>query len=406
MFKTNSRFSQRPKTKVYYRPGSLIPVLSAEKLLGTSGLRALMQEIESHIQIPSAYFEVLYLQVIHRFTEMVQLLPLEEDGVLAGLLNRSIARACLLLRQFNNQNEKEQDPLVAYALFTSALLLDLGKILHHFSVTLVLEDDDTNVEWQPFSGSMVFAKAKYYKLLPKTLNKLGLDQETTALLARQILPSEGFFWLYSDPSVFYEWLLILRGAPIEDLGRLSLIFSLLKHDELLAMVALLEQPIFELAEDQQVEEAELFLAWLKDGIDSGSLKVNQNGIHYFEGELFIESSFFQYYVESQRQSVLVDQLRNQVEKLFKSYQSQVTSKDVSIKRSVNHSEFGKKLEKINRINTLGFLNIKKTMSNPVVVPAKLVLKSAMIEANQIHALPNLSEKKVGKTESTICTKGH
>lgn len=383
MFTAANRYSQTPKKRQYYRPGSLLSILTAEQLLMGKEVRALIQELKTCSQLPEIYFTTLYQEAIDRFAEMVQLLPFEEEGLLAGILNRGIARGVLGVRLYLSQFLQEQDPLTAYAIFTASLFFDLGKLLTNYTVVLAKKNSDEFElnEWQPFSGLMR-DQAQYYKLFPKTCNS-DLHHEVTSLFARQLLPLEGFLWITSDTQILNEWLLILRGAANAGTGRLCHIFSLIKHEDLQELLASISQPYAEIIEDPTHAEAEKFYHWLRENN-------NENvhpGVYCLDGQVYIGGQLLQDYIQIKNLQITAEQLRHKVEYLF----SFIRNESGKVFRQVNHVE-AVKHNNANKSVTLGFLNQKKT-ANAIALPANLILRKHSLQTTyQIHNLPLLQEK--------------
>lgn len=385
MFTAANRFSQTPKKRQYYRPGSLLSILSAEQLLMGKAVRVLIQELKTCSQLPEIYFTTLYQEAIDRFAEMVQLLPFEEEGVLAGILNRGIARGVLGVRLYLSQFLQEQDPLTAYAIFTASLFFDLGKLLTHYTVVLVKKKTDEYElnEWQPFSGPMG-DQAQYYKLFPKSCNS-DLQHEVTSLFARQLLPLEGFLWITSDNQILNEWLLILRGGANTGTGRLCHIFSLIKHEDLQELLSALSQPCVEILEDPAHAEAEKFYHWLRENNNENVYP----GVYFLDGQVYVSGQLLQDYIQIKKLQMTADQLRQKVQYLF----SFIRNENNKIFRQVNHVEAVKQNHSNQKVN-LGFLNHKKLIANGIALPANLILRRHVLQTSyQIHHLPLLAEKK-------------
>ncbi len=79
---------------------------------------------------------------------------------------------------------------------------------------------------------------EYYKIYPyNTTAYDSLNHEAAALLARQMMPQEGFLWLSSDLELFIDWLGALRGERgSEGRAKLPGFSPCLRHEDILGLM--------------------------------------------------------------------------------------------------------------------------------------------------------------------------
>jgi hypothetical protein len=201
----------------------LFPVLTAQALLASEQRQQLLSKILEAAQSLTDDYNGLYLTTLHQFAEFVQSLPEIEHGAyfLPGdFLDHALERVALALPLANHYLTSTENPIFSqkaslwlYALFTVALLKDIGKIVDQFTVILCTPSGKALAEWNPFAGSMV-GQASHYQFTYTTQHFPRVRKAATFYFARQLLPEAGFNWLASDNAVFDGWL-----AMFEDEAR-------------------------------------------------------------------------------------------------------------------------------------------------------------------------------------------
>ncbi len=273
-----------------YKPGHILPVLPSAELLAPGRHQALLQQVFDMSQLDRDTFSLLYDPVINNFTEFVQLLPTTVEGVLSSLLNESLARGTLAMRAYTVEYGDEIDPLMNYAAFTAGLLREVSKVVTLYRVVLCKKKGDYIDDWYPFGGPMG-QHAEFYKIYPLAPVYQRLDVSITPMLARQLMPKEGFDWLTADLLVFADWLDALQGEGGFG-GKLCHIFGLMKREDLFNLIESLPQIDVEMLLSEDTQHGEAFYEWLKNGIDSGEIKVNssESGVHIVTDGVFLEGT--------------------------------------------------------------------------------------------------------------------
>ena len=273
-----------------YKPGQCIPVYPATSLLADKRHHFVLEQINRLSQLPSEHHEALYVTLVHRFVTWVQVLPLAEDYPLSGLMNDSLIQGINALYQLVTMHP-EATPIERYALFSAALLQNVSHVVVNQKIFITNAEGVFIKEWHPFEGPMTEdAEAAYYKIMPLSSFYHRLDHSLTPLLARQLLPSQGFHWIASDLRLFSDWMDALRGEESEGVGRLAHTLQLFQHQKADNLVDTLPLISVTQQESSATVQADSFFEWLKKGIASGDIPVNtpSAGVHVTAAGVFLE----------------------------------------------------------------------------------------------------------------------
>jgi hypothetical protein len=222
-------------------------VQTARQLLELPERVALIQEIQDVCAASSKGYQTYYEPLINNFAEFVQQLESFEHPTITWLDHHlRLAKTTLKMReQFLLVGESlrpivnEQEAIWHYVTFSSALLRRIGLIYSHYQVSLCNEQGVHTKDWLPFDGSMN-SQGDYYKLREITDKGIPPLQSIHQLLARQLMPPEGFSWIAQHPEALKAWLGIVEG---ESSGGVSHSF-----------VALSEKILYELAKQEELLE--------------------------------------------------------------------------------------------------------------------------------------------------------
>ena len=282
IFKT----TKQKKAKPQYRGSSLFPVLSADKLLASDKKQIVLEKIQTKIDFPSHYYQLLYGNLLHDFAEFVQLIPARTYGKLGQLLNDGLHRGLLALQICA---EEDKSPLFTYAVFTVALLENIGIVPTQQIVILSNKRGEFIKEWQPVFGSMALF-GDYYKLRFTGRRWINLKHYLTPILAQQLLPELGLQWLLTDKHLYELWLAILYGDDKTGWA-IKIILQLIDErlDDLRKELDF-EDVDVPITEPKETEAGEKFLEWLIDGLDDGTIKVNEKDafVHIVDEGVLLE----------------------------------------------------------------------------------------------------------------------
>jgi len=198
-----------------------IPILQADQLLQTEKRQQVLADLRSLLSLPDEEFNYWFQSVIDNFAEFVQNLPETERSYYAGIggmldhalerasLSLFLCRTYLLPEDATLASVGENEMVWVYAVFTAALLFDVGKVAINHLVTLTDESGKTIKTWLPYAGPMTQEEASHYVFGFSENHTEHMRWMITPLLARQILPAEGFNWIASDNDVLESWLALL-----------------------------------------------------------------------------------------------------------------------------------------------------------------------------------------------------
>ena len=260
------------------------------------------------VELDDEHFNALYLDLMHRFAEFVQLVPKKPTWALGSFLNDGLRRAWRGLILLKERQPLNQNPALTYLVYSALLLRDLSNIATNQKIVVCDEEGVFLADWLPANGSML-NHGPYYRLFFRQSIQARMANEITVIYARQLMPAEGFNWLASDDQLLVDWLLALLdeslvgGVLAEILSIIRLDTEKLDHGE---RKHLLEQEYWldpldpnekmlpailvniKIATGTAVGEA--FLQWLQQGIADGKFRVNvaDAGLHMVSEGLFIE----------------------------------------------------------------------------------------------------------------------
>lgn len=201
--------------------GSL-PVMPAERLLAQGERPALRRRIDRLLSVPRPQLETLYHAAILSYARFVQQLPASEahhhagaggmlDHGLEAVANAlALGRGHLLPQGAEPERLARGQDLWTYAVFTAALLHDIGKPAVDQRVLLLDARQRPLGTWDPWQGPMG-PRALWYRVEFVRGRTRGLHERVAPLLARFIVPAAGLSWLASDREVLAAWVATISG---------------------------------------------------------------------------------------------------------------------------------------------------------------------------------------------------
>jgi len=131
----------------------------------------------------------------------------------------TIRRAYLLPPGSDPEEINPKQELWTYAVFTGALLHDIGKSVVDQKITLCDKKGKELGIWNPLEGPMKKHKGKLtrtsYKIQFTNNRNYKTHEQIGLLVTPYIVPKEGLQWLYSDSRVFHLWSSLLTGHDTE-----------------------------------------------------------------------------------------------------------------------------------------------------------------------------------------------
>lgn len=201
--------------------GSL-PVVPAERLLSQGDRPALRRRIDRLLSVPRPQLETLFHGAILGYARFVQQLPASEahhHAGAGGMLDHGlevVANALALRRGHLLPQGAEPERLArgqdlwTYAVFTAALLHDIGKPAVDQRVLMLDARQRPLGTWDPWQGPMGH-RALWYRVEFVRDRARGLHERVAPLLARFIVPAAGLAWLASDREVLAAWVATISG---------------------------------------------------------------------------------------------------------------------------------------------------------------------------------------------------
>ena len=190
------------------------PVQSGEELLLGAGQVA---ELETLAGVTAVVFREYYLQTLIRIAEFAQELPASEAhhhagrrGLLTHLLEVAVGalrrrRAHFLPPGATPEEMGRESDAWTFAVFTAALLHDIGKPVVDQRIELYLDSGD-RAPWNPWAGSMVAQGAAWYRMEFARGGGYPLHERIVPLLAPQVLPPLAYQWIVAEPQRLSAWL--------------------------------------------------------------------------------------------------------------------------------------------------------------------------------------------------------
>ncbi len=305
--------------KLADRKGSQL-ILKPDKLLATEKRREHLDKFPKLLSLSVENYQSLCQSVLNSFAEFVQELPETQHSYYAhkgGLLDHALSRTAIalsLVRNYFLPSGSGEAPLTqpqtlwAYAVFTAALLHDIGKTVVDLEVKLYDRQLTALQTWSPFVGPMT-ATAAYYKYDFTHHAPDNFRKQVTLLLARQIMPAAGFNWIASNPDVFAVWLAMLSddksmGGTLGPILLRADALSIGQYFETLRLQRAygvgtdrsnrfgFNQP----STDQPSEAtAFAFLQWIQKSLESGDLKLGESPMNFSDDGLIITKELMQKY---------------------------------------------------------------------------------------------------------------
>jgi hypothetical protein len=311
------------------------PVLSAEQLLSQRGRRKVVDQIRVTCGAPHEHYNALYQQLMDNFAEFIQNLPMANNHRMRRLdkqlhlasLALSLREPYLLAGEILNRTTDEQKALWNYVIFSGMLLGRLGQLVTQYNVSICDERGIFVKHWEPFLGPMN-AQGSHYKIRDITHQSSPMDSQLNALIARQLMPEDGYHWIASVPEALEQWLLALDSTgerePFSLVARVyvELESFLSKQQKFLEAEAeeIFEKYLEELLDDRIFDEdenaeftnyigsepaetlvGERFYQWLRNGIQDKSLTVNQQDSAVFmtqQGALLLHPEVFDKFLKT------------------------------------------------------------------------------------------------------------
>ncbi len=211
------------------RPPAHIPVRGFEGVVEATNTRSLVISVERRTRLSQSAFQRDCQPVLESLAEFVQMLPASEShhhahpgGLWQHLLE--VADIALTYRAglelppgADTEERKRLEHRWSVAVFTAALLHDVGKPVTDVKVFIYAEDPRSGRPWTPLAGAMRAFGAQWYTVT--FANPTERDYEAHAklgaMLLHAFLPARTIRWLAEDSDVLNRLLAYLSGEDKE-----------------------------------------------------------------------------------------------------------------------------------------------------------------------------------------------
>jgi integrating conjugative element relaxase (TIGR03760 family) len=326
VIKSNAPLPSKPKD------AKLIPITTAEELFKVQKRADIIENFPSLLCLSQENYQLVGSALLNKLAEFTQLLPETRNSYFShrgGLLDHSLERtstALKLLRGYFLPTGDENQPLTqpqtlwAYALFSAGLLHDVGKLFVDLNVEIFDKRGELIKEWQPFDGAMS-GHGTYYKYDFNQSFPDDYKHRITLLLARQLMPMEGFRWIASNENVLEVWMALL----VDDVRTADTLGPVLMHADALAINHSLLEKIraikdagrdatrlselskfgggqsleekIQAKETKELAAGVMFAQWLNEQVEKGEIKVNEKGgVYHVEDGILVSTEAFEDFV--------------------------------------------------------------------------------------------------------------
>ncbi len=260
-------------------------VLAADDLLKEKSYQKYLdklQRILGHSEHDS--YETYYLPLIKNYAEFVQIIPWDVHEGLGGLLARGLESAYAGLTALRQKPSLWKNVHLQFAVFSDAMLHFVDHVIFNYKIMRYERDGKFIDNWQPLLGSMEVGT--YYKIRPYRATVRG-NGALRALLARIVLPKDGFLFLSENLPLLMQWLSLIEEDRGGSGGLVNILQPILERFK--EVPQLLNALHTDSLETPEMQAAEDFWKWVKEKVADGTLTVNQpdSMIHRVESGVFL-----------------------------------------------------------------------------------------------------------------------
>ncbi len=332
VFKKRNKSSQsvEEKAKTNRRRRVIFP----KQLLITEKRKAWMQTYQTVLEFSKDKYQSVCDALLMTLASYTQDLPETRNSYFSnvgGFLNHAMMRTEMALsaaRAYfvsdNGEPCKKLSPeqqLWMYALFSAGLLKGVGKLAVDFMLDMYDANGEYTERWQILKGSLKDQNAHFYDYNFDGPYTEPFRHRMTLLLARQIMPKEGFDWIASDKDVLATWLALLED-DIRGAGTLGTILD--KADQLAISRFFNERAIADYNKDLpsghgrtfgvpkhqdigdlkagEIPQAGVeFIKWLTKALGKGHIMVNQSPLFMVPGGMLMSPDMFKLFIREHPQ---------------------------------------------------------------------------------------------------------
>lgn len=309
------------KTKSpYAKPlKDLTAIVPPSQLLHDAKRIELLNKMSELSALDTSRFETMCLSLIHNLINHCQSMPETSNryyalpvGLLDHALNRTEA-ALSIFRQYIIHDAQaklsEEQKLWVYALFSAGILQGIGKLQTDYRVDIFDDNGQLLKQWSPLLESMESVGSHYqFEFQPEA--EADLRRRLNLLMARFLMPANGFAWIISNPEVLAVWLALLN----EDARTAGTLGAILIRADAIAIQRYFNELMIKgmgrrsarigtfadsvpesVVEKERVVGIE-FIKWLTNQLESGKIMINKAPLLMVPGGMLMSAEIFQLFV--------------------------------------------------------------------------------------------------------------
>lgn len=265
-------------------------------------LLVMKDDDETEVAFAESFFESLYMDLINRYAEMVQSITISTGSWSRYLLNNGLLRALQALESYLSvygYHQLEEGDIMPYAIFSAALLANIGQVFSEHQFQLVDEHGSYQAPWDPIEGPMTHFHLAWFRMRPiEPLSKQAMKNRTIIIACSKILPEIGYKWIAEDQDVLTWWLDALND--LED-GLAEFKIDLLLDNEFIERSRLIDVDVAHLF-PKELMEAEKFLDEIKKKLEE-DLKAHKESYYKTKRCIVISEEMLQKYADKNKTSV-------------------------------------------------------------------------------------------------------
>jgi integrating conjugative element relaxase (TIGR03760 family) len=318
---------------LFHRPGKkptsaltkplkdLMAIVAPAQLLAETKRHDLMKKIRDHSSFETNRFDQIALTLVHNFINHVQNIPETAHSYYAstgGLLDHALNRTEAALDLFRNyviqegEELSEEQQLWVYVLFSAGILQGIGKLQIDYKVDLFDTNGQYIKQWNPLLENLPSA-GSYYQFEFQHEQEEDFRRRLNLLMARLIMPHQGFIWIASNPQALGVWLALLNedwqsagtlGAILvrADAIAIQRYFNEFMHrvaankGRLNRITTFVDTGGPETAIDKERQLGVEFIQWLTKALEKGQLVLNKAPLFMVPGGLLMSVEIFKWFV--------------------------------------------------------------------------------------------------------------
>lgn len=331
------RYGKRVKSSQTKSLKDLTRIVAASLLLSDEKRDVLLRQIQDASALEEVRYDSLCTTLVHNLVNHCQNLPetsssyySQPGGLLDHALNRTEAALGLFqhfLIQDGQERPSEEQKLWQYVLFSAAILQGIGKLQIDFHIDLYDNQGQVLKQWNPLLDNLVSTGSYYSYEFQKEADE-DFRRRLNLLLARLLMPANGFAWIASNPEVLAVWLALLN-EDIEGAGTLGAILvradaiAIQRYFNQLAlkgygsgrggrygrMGTFTDRTPESIADIEQQIGVE-FIQWLSKSLESGMIMINKAPLLMVPGGLLICPEMWELFMRGNPQYNSLQAIRN------------------------------------------------------------------------------------------------